>query len=104
MAKTPRWTTADVSVILEAAGRYASRIPDSVMTELDGFRLQALPETIQQRRRLTVNGGGDDDGNSGKDAAATAAAESAKDDPGGAYITKDELVKLVEWKLCVGVF
>lgn len=98
MAKTPHWTTADVSVILEAAGRYAMRVPDDVMTELDGFRLQTLPEVIQQRRIVIGNGG--DEGTSGKN---TAAAESRKNDPEGAYITKDELVKLVDWKLCVDV-
>ena len=54
----------------EVLSRYSGEIP-SKLEDLEIYRMETLPELLEQRRRLK----------------------------GGSWMEKNELVKLVEWKL-----
>lgn len=62
---------------LTSSGKAKSKPNDLTLLELDKYRLTELPDVIQQRRRT----------------------ETKKGSGEGAYLTLDELEKLVLWKL-----
>jgi hypothetical protein len=68
MARGPEDITNDA--FGEVLSRYSSEIP-SKLEDLEIYRMETLPELLQQRRGLK----------------------------GGSWMEKTELVKLVEWKL-----
>jgi hypothetical protein len=110
--------TISLSTFKSTLARYSEHIPES-LAELDVFRSKTLPERLREQREEQL---ADSASNTNETTANTEKKVKKKAKRGlsglawsgggpptarkgrGPHLTKDELVKLVEWKLYVQVF
>jgi hypothetical protein len=106
MARKPlKIDSISLPIFKSILARYEQHIPVS-LHDLDIFRSETLPQQLQERRKAYSPPPQSRSFDSVKDSRIVKKSKKKKDapklsKPQGAHLTKDELVKLVEWKLYV---